>query len=214
MTARMPLRLGLLVIVAFVVGVVVARYVVGPRAVPLPEMEKATLLPGPRVLPPLELVDHEGRAFTGDTLRGRWTLAFFGFTHCPDVCPTTLSVLAQVRRQLADLPEAQRPGVMLISVDPERDTPERLRQYVQFFDPEFVGATGTPEAIDAVTSAFAVPYAKVPLPTGGYTMDHGAGVFVVAPTGNVVAYVSPPLRAEEFARDFRRTVAWHEQVRR
>lgn len=213
MTAR-TLRLGLLVIVAFVVGLVVARFVVGARNVPLPEMENATLLPTPRTVPPLQLVDHEGRPLPADALRDGWTLVFFGFTHCPDVCPTTLTVLAQVRTNLADLPQRERPRVMFVSVDPERDTPQRLREYVTFFDPAFVGATGTKESIDAVTAAFAVPYAKVPLPTGGYTVDHGAGVFVVAPTGNVLAYVSPPLRADELARDFRRAVAWHEQASR
>jgi protein SCO1/2 len=210
MTARLTFRLVVLAIVAFVVGLVVARAVFSSRDVPVPATENATIFAPPRALPPLDLVGHDGRPLGPDFLEGHWTLVFFGFTHCPDVCPTTLTVLKQVRKSLETLPEAQRPRVLLVSVDPERDTPDRLRDYVQFFDPSFMGATGTTAAIEQAAAAFAVPYAKVPLPDGGYTMDHGAGLFTVAPSGHVVAYASPPLGAEILARDYRKTVQYVE----
>jgi len=210
MTARLTFRLVALAIVAFVVGLVVARTVFAPRDVPVPATESATIFVPPRALPPLDLVGHDGKALGPGFLEGHWTLVFFGFTHCPDVCPTTLTVLKQMHKSLQTLPESQRPRVMLLSVDPERDTPERLRDYVQFFDASFIGVTGTAAAIEQAAAAFAVPFAKVPLPDGGYTMDHGAGVFTVAPSGQVVAYSSPPLSAEVLARDYRKTVQYVE----
>jgi protein SCO1/2 len=210
MTARLTFRLVALGIVAFVVGLVVARTVFTAREVPLPALENATIYAPPRPLPPLDLVGQDGQALGPDFLKGRWTLVFFGFTHCPDVCPTTLTVLKQVHRSLATLPAAQQPRVLLVSVDHERDTPARLREYVEFFDPTFFGATGTAEAVRQAAAAFAVPYAKVPLPGGGYTMDHGAGVFTIAPSGQIVAYASPPLSAEVMARDFRKILQYVE----
>lgn len=205
MTARLTVRLVVLAIVAFVVGLVVARAVLKPAEVPIPATENATVYAPPRPLPPLDLVGQDGQPLGPDFLKDHWTLVFFGFTHCPDVCPTTLTVLKQVRKSLATLQDTQQPRVLFVSVDPERDTPERLREYVQFFDPSFLGASGTAAGVQQAAAAFAVPYAKVPLPDGGYTMDHGAGVFVVAPSGEIVAYSSPPLRAEVLARDFRKT---------
>ncbi|HEX9207529.1 MAG TPA: SCO family protein [Steroidobacteraceae bacterium] len=210
MTARLTLRLVLLAIVAFVVGLVVARGLFRPAAVPVPATENATIFVPPRALPPLALVDADGKPLGPRFLEGHWTLVFFGFTHCPDVCPTTLTVLGQVHKLLGSMPAGRQPRVLLVTVDPERDTPQRLRDYVRFFDPAFTGATGTPEAIRQAAAAFAVPYAKVPLPGGGYTMDHGAGVFTVGPAGQVVAYSSPPLSADVLARDFRKTVQYVE----
>jgi protein SCO1/2 len=211
MNARLMLRLGLFAIVAFVVGLVAARWLL-PRDVPPPATENTTVLRPPRPIAALDLVDQEGRPFTADSLRDHWTVVFFGFTYCPDVCPNTLTTLAQVNKQLADLPAEERPRVMLFTVDPERDTADRLKAYVQFFDPSFGAATGALPAVEQAAAAFAVPFAKVPLPDGGYTMDHGAGVFLVGPDGNVHAYSSPPLRAETLARDYRKIVRWYAET--
>ena len=212
MTARLILRLGLFAIVAFVVGLVAARWLLTPREPVVPVTDNATVLAPPRALAALELIDQDGRPFTERSLAGRWSVVFFGFTHCPDVCPTTLTVLAQMKQRLADLPAARQPHVVLVSVDPERDTPERLREYVRFFDASFGAVTGTAAGVEQAASAFAVPYAKVPLPTGGYTVDHGAGVFFVSPDGEALAYSSPPLRADALERDFRRVVDYHEEL--
>jgi protein SCO1 len=210
MTARLTLQMVLLAIVAFVVGLVIARGIFKPAGAPVPATESATILVPPRDLPPLDLVDQDGNPLGPRFFEGHWTVVFFGFTHCPDVCPTTLAVLTQFHKLLGSLPAGQQPRVMLVTVDPERDTPARLRDYVRFFDPSFTGATGTPEAIGQAAAAFAVPYAKVTLPGGGYTMDHGAGVYTVGPSGKVVAYSSRPRSAEVLARDFRKTVQYVE----
>lgn len=204
-----PLRIGILVIVAFAAGLILARMLAPERATP-PETERATILPSPRALPSLDLVTQDGRTIPADFFAGHWTLVFFGFTRCPDVCPTTLATLAQAVRQLDDLPAPERPRVLLVSVDPERDTPELLATYVRFFDPAFLAATGTPDAIATAATAFGVPYAKVDLPEGGYTLDHGSGLFVVGPHGDIAAFLSAPHEAGVIARDFRRIVKWVE----
>ncbi len=214
MTARPLLRYVLAAIVAFALGLILARVFVTPNALPVPATENATILPQPRELPALDLVDQDNRPLPRDFLRDHWTIVFFGFTQCPDVCPTTLTTLAQVKKQLADLPASQQPRVLLVSVDPERDPPALLKSYVTFFDPSFLAATGTLAATTQAATAFSVPFAKVPLPDGGYTMDHGAGLFVVSPKGALVAYSSPPLDATVLARDFRKAVQYFEESQR
>jgi protein SCO1/2 len=211
MAAR-PLRIGILVIEAFAAGLILPRMLAPTRA-ELPQTERATVLPTARALPPLDLTAQDGQRWPPDFFSGHWTLVFFGFTQCPDICPTTLAVLAQVRRQLSDLPAAEQPRVLLVSVDPERDTPDLLAAYVRFFDPAFNGATGSLESIAATAAAFGVPYAKVTTPDGGYTMDHGSGIFVVGPSGGIVAYLSAPHDAGVIARDYRKVLAWQARER-
>lgn len=202
-----PLRIGILAIVAFAAGLFLARALF-PPAVERPQTERASLLPEPRELPALGLVDLEGRPLGAGFFRGHWTFVFFGFTHCPDICPTTLATLARTVQQLGDLPAGQRPRVLLVSVDPERDDPAKLAAYVRFFDPAFLAATGEPRAVADAAAAFGVPFAKVSLPGGGYTMDHGSGIFVVGPSGGIVAYSSGPHDADILARDFRKALAY------
>ena len=208
MAAR-PLRIAILAIVAFAAGLLLARVFV-PSKPALPATERATVLDPPSALPALSLVDVDGRPLGPDFFKGAWTIVFFGFTTCPDVCPTTLATLAQFAKQLEDLPQAARPRVLLVTVDPERDDPAKLGAYVRFFDPGFLGATGSLEAVSEAASAFGVPFAKVSLPDGGYTMDHGSGIFVVGPSGSIVAYSSSPHLADVLARDYRSIVARQE----
>ena len=206
MAAR-SLRIVILAIVAFAGGLLIARAIMPSRDA-LPQTERATLLSEPRPLPALELVNQDGRPLGADFFKDHWTIVFFGFTSCPDICPTTLVTLSQATRELADLPPAERPRVMLVSVDPDRDDPPRLSAYVRFYDPAFLGATGAPAAVAAAAAAFGVPYAKVSVPGGGYTMDHGSGIFVVGPSGGIVAYSSAPHDASTIARDYRKVLAF------
>jgi protein SCO1/2 len=214
MTDNPKLRIALFAIVAFVLGLFLARALHAPREIPVPATVNATILPQTRVLPALDLIDQNGQPLPPDALRRGWTIVFFGFTQCPDICPTTLTLLAQTRKRLTDLPPAQQPQVLLISVDPERDTPEVLKPYVTFFDATFRGATGTAEGVQRAATAFGVPFQKMPLPDGGYTMDHGAGLFIIAPNGGIAAYSSPPLTPEGLAADFRSVVQYFEATHR
>lgn len=183
---------------AALAGAWVARSTLEPAA--QPTLQYGTLLPEPRALPPFMLTDHTGTAFDETRLRGQWGLLFFGFTHCPDVCPTTLALLADVRKRL----DAAAPRVMLVSVDPERDTPAVLASYVTSFDPAFVGVTGTTEAIDEFAAALGVAHRKIPMSADQYMVDHTTAIFVIDPEGRRAAIFSPPFEAAQIAGDLRR----------
>ena len=205
-------RTGALAIVAFALGLVLARALLPARPRP-PTTESATVLSEPRALPPVTLTRHDGRPFGNDYFADHYTLVFFGFTYCPDICPTTLAGLASVARSLADLRPPLRPQVLFVTVDPERDDVKQLSAYVTFFDPAFVGATGTAAQVASTAGAFSVPYAKVSDGHGGYTMDHGSSVFLVGPTGGIEALLTPPRDPALFARDYRAIVDYVERRR-
>lgn len=134
------------------------------------------------------LTDHTGKQRTLADFRGKTAVVFFGFTQCPDVCPTTLSDMAEVKKKLGA--DGKKLEVLFISVDPERDTPALLAQYVPAFDPAFIGLTGTPEQIAATAREFKVFFQKVPGRTEkSYTVDHTAASFVFDPQGNVRLFV-------------------------
>jgi protein SCO1 len=194
-------------IVAVASGILSARWLLMHQAGREPAVATATLLAPPRPLPPLALVDQDNRPFGAERLHGGWSFVFFGFTSCPDVCPVTLSALAQTRKLLADLPQTSRPQVVMISVDPQRDTPERLAGYVRAFDPAFVGATGTKAAIDELAQRMGVLVATRPLDGDNYTVDHTTSVFLVDPNGALRALFSAPHTPKLIAEDYRRIVA-------
>ena len=168
-----------------------------------PQLASGTWYPQARAVADFQLRDVAGQPFTRQSLQGQPTLVFFGFTHCPDVCPTTLLKLAQVRRQA---PAELR--VLFISVDPQRDTPQALGQYVHAFDPQFLGATGTAAGIAALASAFGVAVNRVELPGGDYTMDHSAVVFLLDDAANIVAIFTPPFEAAAMAHDLQRAAPY------
>jgi len=162
-----------------------------------PQLASGTWLARPRAIADFRLTDTAGRPFTAQDLQGKPSLVFFGFTHCPDVCPTTLVKLAQVKKAAA----LGRLEVLFVSVDPQRDTPEVLAKYVHAFDPAFIGLTGDPQAIEKLTAAFGIAVARVDLPGGDYTMDHSAVVFLLDGRGRIVGIFTPPFDTRTFARD-------------
>lgn len=184
----------------------VAAGFVFTRAEPaMPALERATLFEASRPLPAIALQDQSAQTFDLGRMRGHWTLLFFGFTHCPDVCPTTLATLAEARRQLADLPPGEIPEVVLATVDPARDTPAALARYVAHFDPSFTGVTGSPESIEAFTRDLGVvAMIGAPAADGSYTVDHSAAVFLIDPAAAFTALFSTPHDAPAIARDYRR----------
>lgn len=193
-------------IVAIAGGVLLARAMLGGSGAEQLALAKATLLTPPRALPEFTLTDHTGAAFDQSRLKNRWSLLFFGFTHCPDVCPTTLGMLAQTEKTLADLPIEQRPQIVLVSVDPQRDTPEQLASYVRFFSPSFTGVTGTQTEIDKFTRELGVPVAISALPNGEYSVDHSAAIFLIDPNGAMRALFSTPHSPAIIAADYRSIV--------
>lgn len=164
--------------------------------------EQATLYAVPRPVPEFCLTDHEGNAFCTDELARRWTLLFFGFTHCPDICPMTLSTLANALRRPDGSGRNGQPEVVLVSVDPVRDTPEQLSTYVNYFDPDFKGVTGDLAEIQKLTRALGVAYRYVPGDEeGDYSVEHTAAVFLIGPDAAVHALFQPPHNAEILGRD-------------
>jgi len=148
------------------------------------------------------LTDHTGAPRTLADYRGKAVVLFFGYTQCPDVCPTTLAALAEAMQQLG--PEAARVQVLFVTVDPERDTAELLANYVTAFNPTFAGLSGDADATARVAKEFKILYQKQPGRTpGSYTMDHSAGTFVFDPQGRLRLYVSYGQGAEVFAHDIR-----------
>jgi protein SCO1/2 len=163
--------------------------------------------PAPIALPsaiggPFKLTDHNGKAITDQDLKGRPFLVFFGFTHCPDVCPTTLFEVSEVLRSLP--PKAKDARALFVTVDPERDTPAVLKDYLASFDPRIIGVTGDPDAVSAMEKAYRVYAKKVPLEGGNYTMDHTALVYLMDKDGRFVAPFNMKRRPAEAAADFER----------
>lgn len=149
----------------------------------------------------LELTDHTGQRRTLADFKGKVVVVFFGFMHCPDVCPATLAELAAVSRELG--PEAQRMQVLFVTVDPERDTPELLRQYVPSFNPGFLGLYGTLEETRVVAKEFKVYMNKQPQPGGGYSVDHSAGTFVLDTQGRLRLFGQYGASAKALLHDIR-----------
>jgi protein SCO1 len=178
-------------------GMYVARMSGGA---PGPVLESGTFLPTPRTLAPFALVDTRGAPASPATLAGHPTLVFFGFTHCPDVCPTTLALLADVQKKVA-IPGLK---VALITVDPERDTPAQLGKYIASFGGDLIGLTGDARGIVDASRSFGVASSRVDLGSGNYTMDHSATVFVLDSQARIVAVFTPPLRAPALAGDLAR----------
>jgi len=148
------------------------------------------------------LEDPDGRQRTLADFRGKAVVVFFGYTQCPDVCPATLATLAEAMKKLGS--DADRVQVLFITVDPERDTPQLLKQYVPAFDPRFLGLYGDADATARTAKEFRVIYQKVPGPTPGtYTMDHSAGTYVFDPKGRLRLFVSNGQGAGVFAHDLR-----------
>ena len=151
---------------------------------------------------PFRLVDQNGKPITDADMKGRPFLVFFGYTHCPDVCPTTLFDVSEVLRALGK--DADRTGALFITVDPERDTPAVMKDYLSSFDVHLRGATGDRQAVDAAEKAYRVYAKKVPTTGSDYTMDHTALVYLMDKQGRFVAPFSLKRRPEEAAAELRR----------
>jgi protein SCO1/2 len=196
MTARSA-RL-LLVLGAFLAGLVLFStiiFIVSGRSPVPPALQSS-------VGGPFRLIDHNGKPITDQDMKGRPFLVFFGFTHCPDVCPTTLFEVSEILRSLGS--EGHGLRALFVTVDPARDTPEKLKDYLSNFDPRLIGVTGDEAAIKSMEKAYRVYAKKIPLDGGGYTMDHTAIVYLMDKDGRFVAPFNMKRRPAEAATDLRR----------
>jgi len=154
---------------------------------------------------PFRLVDQNGKTVTDADLKGKWSLVYFGYTHCPDACPTALNDIAIALDQLGPKREAVR--AVFITVDPERDTPEVLKEYVASFDAPILALSGSPEEIARAAKAYRVYYAKHPEPGGDYSMDHSSVIYVMDPEGRFTASFTHQSTPEEIAERLKKLLA-------
>ncbi len=156
------------------------------------------VMPRPRDVASFSLEDHTGAAFDNESLKGKWSFLFFGFTHCPDICPTTMSEMGQAERQMRQADPELADGFrgVLVSVDPERDTSEQLQSYVSAFSPSFLGVRGDIAATGVFAQQVNVAFAKVPTPDGRYTMDHSGQIVIINPEGHYHGFIKLPHQAE------------------
>ena len=174
-----------------------------PESSPPTQEMVGTVLPNARALPAVDLSRHDGEPWQAAHPDAQWQFVFFGFTHCPDVCPTTLADLAGMQQRLNQAGSQSTPEVVFISVDPGRDTLSRLERYVGHFHDDFVGVTGEREAIDTLTRALGISYTlHEPNADGDYAVDHSAAILLIDPSGQLRALWQPPhgraVLAEEF----------------
>jgi protein SCO1 len=202
-TARMK-QLAIVVVVAAVALLAGLWFGERLKESPAPlDLEQATVLgDAGRGLPEFSLTDHAGTAFGPARLEGRWSLLFFGYTYCPDVCPIALSAVHQALAEMPAPPPAAGLGVYFVSVDPARDTLTRLREYVTFFDPDFVGVTGEDAELQKITRALGIVYVRAGEGEGEhYLVDHSASLLLLSPAGKLHAVLSAPHEAERLARN-------------
>ena len=192
---------------ACIVGVAGIAASVLWRHTPAVELTTGTLLTPSRALPDFSLIDQQGKVFGSANLRGHWSLLFFGYTNCPDFCPTTLTTLAAVQKRLRAAKAPVLPQVIFVSVDAKRDTPAQLEKYVPYFDPEFIGLTAADQpSIEAVAKKFGVAVVIGPASGGNYTVDHSGAIFVLTPDGRLSAILTGPFSVDALQSDFERIV--------
>jgi protein SCO1/2 len=189
-------------IIAIILGTALAAGIfVATRMNKPVELDTAFVMPLTTALPDFSLLDQSGAPVNADSFRGQWDLVFFGFTNCPDICPTTLQVLASAKRELTDAGVRTLPRIVLVSVDPERDTPEVMGQYVDYFGEDNLGITGELEEINKLTAGLGIYFEKVATEDGNYSVDHSAAVLVINPDGEFSALFSAPHVVASYVHD-------------
>ncbi len=186
-----PIVIVLLVALAAGLGLLASRQFFAPAPEQQPALRTVKLFPQPRELPEFALQQSDGTQLLPGELHGHWTLVFIGFTFCPDVCPTTLARLAVAQRQWEALPDSTRPRVLFVSVDPERDSPDRIGEYAHAFHRDTLAATADIPTLEAFTRSLSMVFAKVPLGDGPnqYTLDHSSAIALLDPQGRMAGVI-------------------------
>lgn len=190
----------LLAIIALVVGVLVHK------TTREPELDREALsragifmFDAPRSVPAIQMISADGEPWTRDHLTGQWDLLFFGYTFCPDICPTTMAELREIEKQLPE-EQAQALQITMISVDPNRDTPERMQEYLDYFSEDFNGASGDPEQLANLARALSIAYIEPDTSEENYLVDHSGQVVMINPDGQYVGFLRAPLRPDELSQ--------------
>ena len=201
------MRIAVISWIISVLGIVALAAFVGPSLLGSPAPTQASkgeaLIGGP-----FTLMDSTSKEITDASFRGRYMLVYFGFTHCPDICPTTLLLMMNALDQIG-ANKARQVVPIFVTLDPERDTPGNVATYVQNFSPNLVGLTGTPEQIKAVADAYKIYYKKVPVPDSemGYVVDHSGFVYLMDPDGKYVTHFAHTTAEQAMVDDLRKHIA-------
>lgn len=196
-----------LAVIALVIGAIVNK-VSRPAALDRQQLSESGifLFDSPRGIPEVDMLSAAGGSWGKDDLIGQWDLLFFGYTFCPDICPTTMAELKQL---VGALPAAtaEQLRVTMVSVDPNRDTPEQMQQYLGFFNADFHGATGDPQELATLARALSIAYIEPDTSSENYLVDHSGQVVIVNPEGQYVGFLRPPLRPQELSQWLPRIMA-------
>lgn len=207
---RIYLTVGLLLgFVAVILGIFVAQHQQSKKTIDVSQFS-GTLLKTPRDITPFQLTGTEMESFTNDALKGQWTFMFFGFTNCPKLCPTTMAEMAKMYRLLEKDQVKTMPKVLMISIDPDRDTLAKMKSYVTAFDKHFIGAIGSEKKVDALTKQMGIVHMKVEGQSGDlddYDIQHSGTVMLFNPQGKITAFFSYPHDAKAVAHDYELLVA-------
>ncbi len=198
--------IGTITLFGILVCLVIAASVLVNRLIPdIPNDLAGVLRPAPRALQPIAFKDHKGRLYTLAELEGKWTFLFFGYTYCPDICPTTLTLLTSLVDQLGQEPGvAEEIQVVFVSVDPQRDKPETLARYLAYFNDEFVGITADETKTRAFADQFGALFFKErETDPENYLMAHASSIYLIGPNAEIIASFSPPHDHNTIASQFR-----------
>ncbi|MEE4998790.1 SCO family protein [Pseudomonas alliivorans] len=188
----------LVAVVALIMGLTINRVLSGKGPGDQTALIDAgvILLPQSRSLPSLSMSDQNGAPVAVDEFKGKWTLVFFGYTYCPDICPTTLAQLRDIRTKLPQ-EAVDNMRVVLVSVDPDRDTSQQLKQYLGYFDPRYIGLTAPVADIQKLASALSIPFIPADTSKPGYTVDHSGNLALIGPDGRQRGFIRSPLNAQK-----------------
>lgn len=204
---RSTLGIFLIAMVAMTGGFFLRQYIANKQF--NPEQLQATVFPNARPLPEFRLDSSLGKTLSNKDIKGQWTFMFFGYTYCPDICPTAMSTFQQM---LSYIPQDKKPRVVFVSVDPKRDTPERLREYLAYFNKDFIGLTGSKQELSKLTDKLGIVYLKVPMkdvpdPDKNYLIDHTGAVILLDPNGDEYALWGSSHNAATLADEYQKIVA-------
>lgn len=200
----------LLAFIALITGVFISQYLPTRKQVSTSQFQ-GTVLDKPREIKPFSLTGTDNQAFTNESLKGQWTMIFFGFTNCGSLCPTTMAKLSKMYWILEKKQIKPLPRVVMISIDPERDHLKKLEHYVKAFEPSFYGARGDGEVVKQMTQEMGIAYTKVALPNSlnkeNYDIQHSGAVMLFNPQGQLSAFFTTPHKATLLAKDYQLLVS-------